>query len=212
MTRPLGAAPVSKAYAAVSEAARHFESRWTLRSLWRIDPALHERLRRQIAKWDQALVTGTDEELEEQTAAMCRGWRAVARRMEEADIPDDAYLMGVCPKTGLRVAIGDQLAAMDRVRELHGDEVVWLTPAEVATMLAGAQALASVKALFPGAEIIDLYPTEPTSESEAPKIGEPTQHEGLAGGARQRGDGWPRAPAPAAPIEQFDHTLEDIGR
>ncbi len=52
------------------------------------------------------------------------------------------------------------------------------------------------------------------------KHSQPVQREGYAGGARQRGDGWkgpsayrrPRAPAPAAPVEQFDDSLADIGR
>jgi hypothetical protein len=148
-------------YSLVSDAARAFESRWTLRALWRVDPDLHAMFLEQQALWNQALVAGSDAEIEEQTAAMCRGWAAITRRLVEAEAPDDAYLLGRCPKTGLAVAIGDQLAAMDRVRELHGEQIVWLTPAEVATLLAGTQALAELRQVFPGAEIIDLYPTEP---------------------------------------------------
>jgi hypothetical protein len=63
------------------------------------------------------------------------------------------------------VAIGDQIAARDRVRELHGERVIWLTPAEVATLLSSTQTIASMKRLFPGAELIDLYPAEPKSEA-----------------------------------------------
>lgn len=153
--------PVSDAMRLVSAAARSFESRWTLRSLLSVDPELHGKLLAQQALWHEALVTGASDEVSEQTSAMCRGWRAVTERMEKADAPDDAYLLGVCPKTGLRVAIGDQTAAMDRVREVHGEKVVWMTPGEVATLLAGTQAIATVKQAFPGAELIDLYPTEP---------------------------------------------------
>jgi hypothetical protein len=81
--------------------------------------------------------------------------------MEEAGAPDDAYLIGYDPITGMRVAIGDQLAARDRVREIHGEKTIWLTPHEVASMLAATQALAMLKDLFPGSELIELYPTEP---------------------------------------------------
>ena len=75
--------------------------------------------------------------------------------------PDDAYLLGVCPRTGTKVAIGDQTAARARVREVHGEAVIWLTPHECASLLASQQTVASLKRLFPGAELFDLYPHEP---------------------------------------------------
>ena len=78
-----------------------------------------------------------------------------------ADTPDDAYLLGVCPRTGTKVAIGDQVAARARVREIHGEQVIWMTPHECASLLASQQTVASLKRLFPGAELIDLYPNEP---------------------------------------------------
>ena len=92
---------------------------------------------------------------------MVRAWQVIYRRMEAVGAPDDAYVLGVCPRTGTRVAIGDQTAARARVRELHGEQVIWLTPHEVATLLASHQVAASLKRLFPGAELLDLHPDEP---------------------------------------------------
>jgi hypothetical protein len=166
---------VTSSYSRVSDAAKAFESRWTLRALKRIDPGLYDLLAEQRSLWEAALIKGEETDVEAQTEAMCRGWRAVARRMEEAGAEDDAYLLGRDERTGLRVAIGDQLAAMDRVREVEvpgpldeNDQpvmervpVTWVTPDEVATLLAAQQELLRIKGAFVGAEIIDLYPTEP---------------------------------------------------
>jgi hypothetical protein len=166
---------VRSSYSQVSEAARSFESRWTLRALKRVDPGLYALFVEQRGLWEAALVKGGEADVEAQTEAMCRGWLAVARRMEEAGAEDDAYLLGRDERTGLRVAIGDQLAAMDRVREIEvpgaldeNDQpvmervpVTWVTPDEVATLLAAQQELLRIKGAFVGAEIVDLYPTEP---------------------------------------------------
>jgi hypothetical protein len=144
-------------YRQVADAASAFESRWTLNALRRVDPELHARFLEQEHLWDAALVTGTDAEIEEQTAAMCRGWAKVTARMQAE--PDDAYLLGMA-SNGLKVAISNQRAAMARVRELHGEHVCFLTPDECATMLAAQQELARIKGAFPGAEVIELYPQE----------------------------------------------------
>jgi hypothetical protein len=64
----------------------------------------------------------------------------------------------------MMVAIGNQRSASARVRELHGDRVVWLTPDEVAAMFVGLQSVATVKSLWPGSEIarvVERYPDEP---------------------------------------------------
>jgi hypothetical protein len=53
------------------------------------------------------------------------------------------------------------------VRELHGDKVVWITPDEVAAIVANIEAfkpIATIKRLFPGAEILDFHPGEPAKE------------------------------------------------
>lgn len=145
----------------VSEAAAPFESRWTLRALQRVDPDLHARLLDQQSLYHEALVTGSPEDIAEQSAAMGRGWAAATRAMEAAGVPDDAYLLGFHAATGTRIAIGEQQHALARVRALHGAPVVWLTPDEVAAMVAGMEAVKQIKALWPDAEVIDLYPSEP---------------------------------------------------
>jgi hypothetical protein len=147
---------ISKLYGRVAEAASAFEARWTLRALRRTDSALYGKFVEQEKLWEAALVTGSDADVEEQTAAMCRGWQAVAARMLEAGAAEDACLMGQAPN-GLRVAISDQRAAEARCDE----GVVFVTPDEVATLVAAQRELMSIKQAFPGCEIVDLYPREP---------------------------------------------------
>lgn len=147
----------------VSAAALPFESRWTMLALKRVDPDLARRLFEQRGLFDQACVTGSVEEVETHGAAMCRGWGAAVRTLSSSQEPDDAYMLGSDPATGLKVAIGHQRAAMDRVREVHGERVVWITPDEVAKLMASVEQfkfVGAVKQLFPGAEIIDRYPEE----------------------------------------------------
>lgn len=142
---------------AVAQAALPFESRWTERALRRVDPDLFEAWTDQCSMWRQAQVTGSVEDLEEHGSATVRAYGAVVRRLEEASEPDDAYLLGFDGRTGTRVAIGDAKAAAERVRELHGEAVTWLTPDECAALLAGVDAfqkVAAIKKLWPGAEAV----------------------------------------------------------
>jgi hypothetical protein len=148
-----------KAATAVAEAAVTFESRWTLAALKRVDADLHRRLLEQRDLYDAAMVTGSYDEIETQGAAMARGYYAVARAMEAASEADDAYMIGRDPRSGFTVAIGEQKAAADRVRQLHGATVVWTTPDEVAAIFANIEAfkpIAAIKRMFPGAEIVDV--------------------------------------------------------
>lgn len=160
----MSSSPVRHWMAEVSLAARPFESRWTMLALKRVDAGLARRLFEQRGLFDQACVTGTAGEVETHGAAMCRGWGAAVRVLEQAGEPDDAYQVGQDPATGLKVAIGHQRSAMDRVREVHGERVVWITPDEVAKLMASVEQfkfVGAVKQLFPGAEVIDRYPDEP---------------------------------------------------
>lgn len=162
-------------------AAAAFESRWTLRALRRVDAELYEAVCDQRSLFHEALITGEDAAVREHGEAMCRGWAAAVRRLEEAAEPDDAFLLGQDTRTGLKVAISDQRAASARVRELHGERVCFLTPDEVAAMFAGLQGVAAVKALWPNSEVIEvreraplgappepveLYPDEPAQEDD----------------------------------------------
>ena len=147
-------------HAETAAAALPFESRWTMLALRRVDAGFASLLREQRALFDEACIRGTAEDIEVQGAGLCRGYAAATRALEAADEPDDAYQIGRCPTTGTTVAIGQQKAAVERVRELHGDAVVWITPDEVAILFAsveGFKAVAVVKKLFPGAEIIDRH-------------------------------------------------------
>jgi hypothetical protein len=149
--------------ACVSAAAGVFESRWTLLALRRVDDGLATRLLEQRSLFDTACVTGTADDIELHGPAMCRGYAAAVRALEQAGAADDAYVLGRCPRTGTVVAIGEQRAAVARVRELHGEAVVWITPDEVATLFASAEGfkmVGAVKRLWPGAELIDRHACE----------------------------------------------------
>jgi hypothetical protein len=146
--------------AEVSAAALPFESRWTWLSLRRVDDDLGRRLFEQRGLFDAACVTGTAAEVETHGSAMCRGLALAVRTMEQAGAEDDAYMLGSDPASGLKVAVGLQKAALDRVREIRGQDVVWVTPDEVATLMASVEAfkfVGAVKQFFPGAEVIKRY-------------------------------------------------------
>jgi hypothetical protein len=164
VARKVGEPLIPRVMGQVAGAAEAFESRWTLNALKRVDPDLHQIFNEQQDLYHEALIRGSDPEVEEQAAAMCRGWAAVARAMEAAKAEDDAYLLGFHGGTGTRVAIGGQKHAIARVRELHGDKVIWITPDEVAALVGGMELLKAAKGVFPDAEVINLYPNEPAME------------------------------------------------
>lgn len=153
------------------EAAALYESRWTVRALRRVDAELCDAIEDQLSMFHESLFRGTDKEITNHGEAMCRGWAAAIARMEHEQEPDDAYMLG--QDGGTIVAISDQRSANARVRDLHGDRVMFITPDEVAAMVVGLQDIAKVKALWPGAEIINAgpkrierYPDEPAQEDE----------------------------------------------
>jgi hypothetical protein len=153
----------------VSEAALPFEGRWTEAALRRIDPALHARFQQQRELFNAALAHGTTEEVAKHGAAMVRGYVAVFSAMQSSGTPDDAYQVGHDRKTGLTIAVGER-SCCERVRELHGDAVQWFSPDEIATIIAmdaRFNALADVKRVFPGAEIVN-------SDARANAGGEPS--------------------------------------
>jgi hypothetical protein len=145
----------------VGDAAAVFEGRWSLGALARVDAELAQLLADQIQDYHAARLTGTMTELKEEAAACKRGYLKCAAVMEKAGVEDDGYLIGVDTATGMRVAIGDRRASAGRVCELHGRNVVWLNPDEVARLWASIQGLRridAVKEQFPGAEVVDLRP------------------------------------------------------
>jgi hypothetical protein len=149
---------------AVSEAAIPFESRWTWATLKRVDSDVYCRLREQCDLFDCTVDAGSIAEIWLHGAAMCRGYAKAFQVLQHAAEPDDAYQLGQDPRTGFRVAVGQQKAAAKRVRELHGEAVVWITPDEVAALMANVEVfkpIAAVKRLFPGAEILDARSGHP---------------------------------------------------
>ena len=145
----------------VSQAAQAFEARWTQASLRRLNPDLAEALHDQFNIFMEACITGTSLEIEIHGEAMVKGYAQAVEAMQNAHIEDDAYMLGTDMVTGTKVAIGTQKAAVQRVRSIHGNDVIWLTPDEVARMFAGLESfktIGAVKKLFPGAEIVEQSP------------------------------------------------------
>lgn len=141
----------------VTQAALAFEGRWTLATLRRVDGNLCTRFLEQRDLFWEARIEGSGADIAKQGAGLCRGYAAILKRMDEAEVPDDAYLLGQCYKTGLKVAVGEQKAAAERVRELYGDQVIWLSPDELAALVASCaplRQLVAVKKEFPGAEVM----------------------------------------------------------
>jgi hypothetical protein len=161
MKKSLDSAVIMRLLGEVQNAAAVFEGRWTLGALARVDAELAQRMADQIADYQEAMVTGTIADVKEHVAGVKRGYAKCARVCEAAGVQDDAYTIGVCTATGLRVAIGDRKASGARVHELFGDRVTWLTPDECARLwasIAGLRRIDAIKAAFPGAEMTDLRP------------------------------------------------------
>jgi hypothetical protein len=154
---------LTKWQTAVAEAAIPFEMRWTLAALRRTDAGLYERLQDQRGLFDQAIAAGTSQEIELHGAALCRGYAIVIQALERVAVRDDAYMLGSDGRSGFRVAISQQKASAQHIRELGGD-VVWITPDEVALILANLESfkpLAAIRRMFPGGEILDVRRSEP---------------------------------------------------
>jgi hypothetical protein len=138
----------------VTAAALAFEARWTRNALRRVVPELADRLDQQTRLYREAVEDGTAEQIETHGGGMCRGYAVCAAAMQTAGADDDAYLIGISDQ--VTVAIGDARAAVDRVKEKFGGDVVFVTPDEVAEMLAKLPALSEVKRVFSGAEIVEI--------------------------------------------------------
>lgn len=151
---------VGEALALVAPAAEAFEGRWTMSALERIDSDLHEAVVDQQRMFNAALVIGSKHDVREHAEAMVRGYAAAVRRMEAVGAEDDAYMVGLDSRTGTRVAIGQTKHCIGRVQRVHGEQCIFMTPDEVAKLVAGSQMLASIKSVFPDAEVVDVFPGE----------------------------------------------------
>ncbi len=162
MTKP---SIVSEAMALVAPAESAFTSRWRLSTLARLDPELAKRLEEQRMLYDHSLVAGTDADTKEQAGAMVRGWRAAVARMEAPLINDDAYFVGMDVTTHTCVVIGHAKQSVARAQmlakgDMAGRPCIFMTPDEIARLIGGFEALKATKALFPDAEVVELFPRE----------------------------------------------------
>ena len=148
----------------VTKAASAFEARWTMLALKRVNPDLHDALREQCDLYCQAIMHGAPSDVERQSEGLVRGYAAAVAAMEQHRAPDDAYLIG--RHNGLVVFITDQKAVNERVTDVAetGERAILMSPDEVAMLFSsieGLGAIAAIKQLFPGAELIERYPDEP---------------------------------------------------
>lgn len=153
MARNSREATVAACLEMVTPAEAAFHSRWRLSSLKRVDAGLHDALTDQQELYGSALVMGADAEARLQSEAMVRGWAAACRAMEAADMPDDAYLMGMDDASGIQVVISEHKGSRDVLEKRYGAPVVLMTPNEVATLLASVAIVKQAKQCFPDAEI-----------------------------------------------------------
>jgi hypothetical protein len=161
---------VQKMWEKVNDAKAKFEARWMMLSLHRVDPELYKNLMDQIDIFDQETITGTAEDIEEHGEATLRGFEAATKVMEKSALDDDAYMLGQCSMTGLKIAIGSAKGSTKRVREVYGQDVVFFSPDELATMIAfrgdverkGIVFIEAVKKHWPGSELIKRYQEEGT--------------------------------------------------
>jgi len=144
----------------ITAAATAYEARWTLAALARVEPDIHSRMQRQIALWATACRGDDDDEIVTQGEALVRGYRRAIEVMTTAGAEDDAYMLGSDEASGLRIAIGHQVAAADRVAALYPD-AVWLSPDEVAGILHsldGFRFILEAKRHFPAAVTMPQRP------------------------------------------------------
>jgi hypothetical protein len=149
-------AAVARAVALVAPAENAFRSRWRFSTLRRLDDGLADALEEQMGLYEAALITGTEMDIKEQSEAMVRGWRAACSRMEAPLQDDDAYFEGVDYSTGLHVVIGQHIGSHARVQVKDGARCIFMTPDEVARMMAGVRLITDAKSIFPDAEIIEV--------------------------------------------------------
>lgn len=161
---------VKKMWEQVNEAKAKFEGRWMLLSLNRVDPILYQNLMEQICIFDEMSITGTAEDIEEHGEATLRGFIAATKAMEKKSTQDDSYMLGCCPTTGLKIAIGAAKGSVKRIQEVYGQDVVFFSPDELATIIAfrgdverkGIVFIEAVKQHWPGAEMVRRYQEEGT--------------------------------------------------
>lgn len=174
---------VAECLAIVAPAEVAFRSRWRMSTLERVDAELHGLLCEQIDLYSTALISGSADELREQSGAMVRGWAAGCRKMEgvkddgqrrsssgagvgTADgIPHDAYLTGLDWETKTRVVISDSKQSIQHVPHREGVRVLVVSPDEVARLFGGLGIVSLTKDTFPNAELISIGGDENTEQA-----------------------------------------------
>ena len=141
-----------------------FEAQWAVLSLKAEDPPLYLRLREQEGLFDAACVTGTMDEVEDQGAALVRGWDVCAATLASlaAVAPKGVLLggaVGSLSSTGVIIS-RRRPESDDWVRENYGTNTIWLTPDEVAYLinLPELKMVRAAKLHFPTS---DIQPEEP---------------------------------------------------
>lgn len=118
----------------VNEAREAFEKRWRIESVRKIDEELFDRFMEQHRLYREAIITGTDEEAQDQSDAMVRAYAAITECMKGHI--QDAYLRGYDAESGTSVIISEYR------QDVEGS--VWVTPNVVARLIGSHRDLATM--------------------------------------------------------------------
>ena len=118
----------------VNEAREAFEKRWQIASVRKVDVELYERFSEQHRLYRKAIVTGDDDEAQDQAEAMVRAYQAITQRM--TGHVQDAYLKGYDPESGTSIVISEYR------QEMEG--CIWVTPNALARLVASHRDLAAM--------------------------------------------------------------------
>jgi hypothetical protein len=149
----------------VAQAALTFEGRWTMLALRRLDPVLADRLGEQVGRFHRVCVVGQPGAIARHGEATVKGYAEAGQRLEQAEVPDDAYQIGRCPRTGTMIVVGERKAVLERAQALYGPNVIHFTADELATLVGSVQALkdiAAIKLKWPGADVTGAKEKEAT--------------------------------------------------
>lgn len=144
---------------AVSKAAQAFEGRWTKLALRRENPDLADRLNRQQWLWDTARRDGDADEVLKRGQGMLRGYAACTAIMAAVEAPEDAYDFGQA-SDGRLVSFGPAAAAQRIAERFPGQMIPHYTLDEAAEILLAVKTVSTVKAVFPGAEVVAIRKRE----------------------------------------------------
>ena len=118
----------------VDKAALAFEARWSRSALRKHSPKLAHALQAAHDQFASAMDVGSSADIENAGTRLCRSYAMVSAALQNANMPDDAYMIGRDPESGLEVIIAASPAAAKRALQVH-PFAKWFTPDEFARLI-----------------------------------------------------------------------------